>query len=115
MFKTIRDDLKEKYGWKGQAGGLSGNDPDFRYMSTTLIAHIYRETKGSIFIHGAGGVHNTETTLEKIKAGASTVHIVTGIRQEGPAIAGKINRGLMEYMNKYGIKNIRELVGVGKF
>ena len=110
---TTDTEIKAKYGkrWQNQPGGLSGNDPDFRKRSTKLIAHIRKQTHGEISIIGAGGVHDWETALEKIEAGAQVIQIVTAIRGEGPAIAGKINRGLAEFMNREGIKNIGELVG----
>ena len=76
------------------------------------MAHIYRATHGAITIIGVGGVKDAHTALEKIKAGASMVQIVTGIRGEGTAIAGRINRGLVAYMEKEGVHTISELVGI---
>lgn len=110
---TIQSVLKAKYGerWRNEAGGLSGDDKDFRKMVTKQIAHIYRETGGKMEIIGIGGVKNAVTALEKIQAGARVVQIVTAIRGEGPAVAGRVNRGLVQYMERDGIKNIGELVG----
>ncbi len=111
---TINPDIKAKYGerWRHEAGGLSGDDPTYRNMATEQIAYIYRETKGSIEIIGVGGVKDAETALQKIKAGAKVVQVVTGIRGEGTALPGRINRGLVRYMEKEGVKSIEELVGV---
>lgn len=111
---TVNSTLKGKYGkiWENQMGGLSGDDPDYRKMATKIIAHIYKETKGKIDIMGVGGIKDAATALEKIKAGAKMVQVLTAIRGEGTAVAGKINRGLVEYMEKEGVKNISELVGV---
>ncbi len=50
--------------------------------------------------------------LEKLKAGAKALQIVTGIRGEGPALPGRINRGLVAYMEKEGVKNLDEIVGI---
>ncbi len=111
---TINPDIKAKYGerWRDEAGGLSGDDTDYRKMATEKVAYIYRETKGKIDIIGVGGVKDAQTALEKIKAGAKVVQVVTGIRGEGTAVPGRINRGLVEYMEKEGIRNIHELIGV---
>jgi dihydroorotate dehydrogenase len=111
---TVNPDIKARYGeqWCNEAGGLSGDDPDYRKMATEQVAHIYRETKGSIDIIGVGGVKDAQTALEKIKAGAKVVQVVTGIRGEGTALPGRINRGIVSYMEKEGVRNIDELVGV---
>ncbi|MDO8571010.1 MAG: quinone-dependent dihydroorotate dehydrogenase [Candidatus Daviesbacteria bacterium] len=110
---TIRPELKAKYGeqWRDQAGGLSGNDPEFRRMATEKVAHIYRETGGKMEIIGIGGVKDTETTLEKIRAGARIVQIVTAIRGEGTTLSGKINSGIIDYMEQEGISNLNEIIG----
>lgn len=110
---TIRSDLKAHYGgrWEGEAGGLSGNDAQFRRMATEKIAHIYQQTKGAIDIIGIGGIHDTETALEKIKAGAKIIQVVTAIRGEGPGVSGKINRGLSIWMEKEGVSKITDIVG----
>ena len=80
-------------------------------MATEKVAHIFKETGGKMEIIGVGGVKDTETALEKIKAGARIVQVVTGIRGEGTTLPGRINRGLVEYMEREGIRNINELVG----
>ena len=110
---TTNQDIKAKYGerWRNEAGGVSGNDADYRKMATEKIAYIYRETQGRMEIIGVGGVNNAQTALEKIKAGAKIVQVVTGIRGEGTALPGRINRGIVDFMKKEGVNNIYELVG----
>lgn len=108
-------ELKAKYGenWRNVGGGISGDDEDYRRMTTEKIAYIYGKAGGAVEIIGVGGVKDTETALQKIKAGAKALQIVTGIRGEGPSLPGRINRGLVEYMDREGIKNLDEIVGVG--
>lgn len=110
---TIRQDLKAQYGeqWRSEAGGLSGDNEEFRRMATEKIAHIYRETGGRMEIIGIGGVKDAQTALEKIRAGARVVQIVTAIRGEGTTLPGRINRGLAAYLEREGIKSINEIVG----
>jgi len=110
---TVSPEIKAKYGkhWRNELGGLSGDDKDFRSMATEKVAHIYKETNGKIEIIGIGGVKDTQTALEKIKAGAKIVQVVTAIRGEGTTLPGRINRGLVEWMKKEGIKSISEVVG----
>lgn len=109
---TINPAIKAKYNFENEPGGLSGDDPDFRAMSTKQIAYIYQRTSGTISIMGAGGVKDTLTALEKVKAGALPLQIVSAIRGEGPTVFGRINRGLVEYMDREGVQSIQELVGV---
>ncbi len=113
---TIRADLKAQYGekWRDEPGGLSGDNPEFRRMATEKIAHIYRETGGQMEIVGVGGVKDVKTMLEKIRAGAKIVQIVTAIREEGTTLPGRINRDLVDWMEKEGVENMSEIVGYGK-
>jgi dihydroorotate dehydrogenase len=107
-------ELKAKYGerWRNASGGISGDDEDYRRMTTEKIAYIYGKAGDTVEIIGVGGIKDTETALEKIKAGAKAIQIVTGIRGEGPTLPGRINRGLVEYMENEGIKNLDEIVGI---
>ncbi len=111
---TVRPDIKAKYGerWRNEAGGVSGNDSDYRSMATAQVASIYRQTRGSIDIIGVGGIKDAQTALEKIKAGAKAVQVVTAIRGEGTAVAGRINRGIVDFMEKVGVSSVQELVGI---
>ncbi|MFA9409462.1 MAG: dihydroorotate dehydrogenase (quinone), partial [Candidatus Dadabacteria bacterium] len=61
---------------------------------------------------GVGGINNAESALEKIKGGAKALQLVTAIRGEGPAVAGKINRGIADYLDREGITSIKEIVGI---
>jgi len=111
---TINSDLKGKYGnrWKNSPGGLSGDDEDYRKMTTEIISHIYKQAGDKLDIMGVGGVNNAETALEKIKAGAKALQLVTAIRGEGTVVAGKINRGIVEYLDREGISSLQEIVGI---
>ncbi len=111
---TVSPDIKARYGerWRNEAGGVSGNDPDYRSMATGQVAYIYRQTKGKIDIIGVGGVKDAQTALEKMKAGATVVQVVTAMRGEGTAVAGRINRGIVDFMEKEGVRSVQELVGI---
>lgn len=110
---TIRADLKARYGenWRNEAGGLSGDNPDFRRMATEKVAHIYKHAGDRLEIIGVGGVKDAATALQKIAAGAKVVQVVTAIRGEGPTVAGRINRGIVRTMEMIGIKSLSEVVG----
>ena len=107
-------ELKAKYGerWRNVEGGISGDDEDYRRMTNEKIAHIFRQAGDKIEIIGVGGVKDTDTALEKIRAGAKALQIVTGLRGEGTTLPGRINRGIIDYMEKERIKSLGEIVGV---
>jgi len=109
-----QSDLKEAYGkrWAKETGGLSGNDPRYRDLATATVRHIYEAAGDKLAIIGVGGVNDTNSALEKIKAGASAVQVVTAIRETRGKVAANINRRLLEYMQREGVGNIQELVGI---
>ncbi|MCY3986750.1 MAG: quinone-dependent dihydroorotate dehydrogenase [Candidatus Dadabacteria bacterium] len=110
---TASATVKAKYGakWKDVPGGVSGNDFEYRSLSTSVVSHIYRTTGGEVDIIGCGGVYDTSSALEKLRAGARAVQIVTGLRGEGLSVANSINRGLLEFMDKNGIGKLSEITG----
>ena len=111
---TNNEKVKAKYGrrWSNVPGGISGNDYEFREKSTKIISHIYKNCNSKLEIIGVGGVVDTNSALEKIKAGAKVLQIVTGLRGEGLGIANKINKGLLKFIASNNLRNISEIVGV---
>lgn len=77
---------------QAEAGGLSGRP--VRGRSTQLIAHIHRQTGGTLPIIGVGGVSSAADVREKLDAGAVVVQLYTGLIYRGPALAGQILREL---------------------
>ncbi len=111
---TVADpEIKARYGdrWRDEPGGLSGDDPCFRRIATEKVAYIHRATSGAVDVIGVGGVKDAATALEKIAAGARAVQLVTALRGEGPAVAAKINRGLVAWMERRGVSSLQEVVG----
>jgi dihydroorotate dehydrogenase len=69
-------------------GGLSGKI--LHAHSTEVLSYIHQKSNGSIPLIGVGGIHNTETALAKMQAGASLVQLYTGFIYEGPGLVRKI-------------------------
>ena len=90
-------------------GGLSGLP--LRELATHIIARLYVLTRGAIPIIGVGGIFTAEDAWEKITAGASLVQLYTGLIYGGPAIASKINEGLIKIIQKQGVRNLDVAVG----
>ena len=92
-----------------EPGGLSGK-PLFA-PSTAVLADIYRLTEGKLPLIGVGGIASAEDAYAKIRAGASLVQLYTALVFQGPALLGKIKRGLAELLAQDGFANIAEAVG----
>lgn len=75
-----------------EAGGLSGRP--VRRRSTQLIAHIHRQTSGTLPIIGVGGISSAADVSEKLDAGAAVVQLYTGLVYCGPGLIGQILREL---------------------
>jgi dihydroorotate dehydrogenase len=93
----------------GEQGGLSGK-PLFA-PSTALVADIYRLTEGKIPLIGVGGIASAADAYAKIRAGASLVQLYTALVFQGPALIGRIKRGLAELLRRDGFASIAQAVG----
>jgi dihydroorotate dehydrogenase len=92
-----------------EAGGLSG--APLKARSTEMIRHIYTQTRGKLPIIGVGGIFNATDAWEKITAGASLIQVYTGLVYEGPGICREITTGLLNLLERAGMRNLREAVG----
>jgi dihydroorotate dehydrogenase len=90
-------------------GGLSG--APLRARATKCVRHIWSQTRGELPVIGVGGIFTAADAYEKIRAGASLVEVWTGLIYEGPAIVGRINRGLLRLLERDGFGSIAEAVG----
>ena len=97
---------------KLEKGGLSGKPLENK--SNLLINMFYKILKNKIKIIGVGGVDSVSSAYEKIKNGASVIQLYTGMVYQGPDIAQKISKELVEIVRNKGANNISELVGTKK-
>ena len=93
-----------------RGGGLSG--PPLRARANGLARKIYRKCGRSLPIIGVGGVGTVQDVVERMKAGASLVQLYTAFVYEGPALPGRLARGLSEFMRREGVHRMEDLVGV---
>ncbi|HSK31823.1 MAG TPA: quinone-dependent dihydroorotate dehydrogenase [Candidatus Limnocylindria bacterium] len=104
----MREKLRSPHG--PEPGGLSGRP--ITKMVTSFIAHIYRVTGGRLPIIGVGGIFDAQDAYDKIKAGADAVQIYTGWIYEGPGAVKRINKGLLRLLERDGLKQISDAVGI---
>jgi dihydroorotate dehydrogenase len=88
-------------------GGLSGQAISAR--STEIIEQISDETHREKTIIGVGGISSGQQAIDKIKAGADLIQVYTALIYEGPALVKKINKEIVEYLNRNGLKHIYDI------
>ncbi|MFC6718245.1 quinone-dependent dihydroorotate dehydrogenase [Natrialbaceae archaeon GCM10025810] len=102
---TSRDGVRSPQ--REEWGGLSGTP--LRDRSTAVVRTLAAYT--DLPIIGVGGVDSPESAYEKIRAGASLVQLYTGFVYHGPSTAKRINRGLLELLERDGFSSVEEAVG----
>jgi dihydroorotate dehydrogenase len=75
------------------AGGLSGKPLTTR--STEIVQYIHHKTNGQMPVIASGGIFTGYDAKEKLDAGACLVQVWTGFIYEGPAIAKRICKFLL--------------------
>ncbi len=91
-------------------GGLSGMPT--RDISTQLIRQTYQYYGDKLTIVGVGGIFSSEDAYAKIRAGASLLGMITGLIYEGPQTVGEINAGLAALLERDGLANIADAIGL---
>ena len=87
-------------------GGLSG--PGIFPIALRAVWQVYEAV--SIPIVGVGGIASAEDVIEMMLAGATAVEVgAANLRY--PMACPKIIRELPEAMDRYGIRNLREIIG----
>ncbi|MDD2970835.1 MAG: dihydroorotate dehydrogenase [Lachnospiraceae bacterium] len=92
-----------------KTGGLSG--PAIKPVAVRMVYQVANAVK--IPIIGMGGIANAEDALEFILAGATAVS-VGAMNFVNPYVTEEVVQGIQQYMSKYNISDIRELIGAVK-
>lgn len=94
---------------KGGFGGIGG--AVIKYTALANVRKFYELLGDKMKIIGVGGVFTGVDAFEFILAGASAVQVGTVYMQEGPKCFGRIQKELIEYMDKKGYKTIEDFRG----
>ena len=97
---------KRAFALANRTGGLSG--PAVKPVAVRMVYQAARAVKVPII--GMGGIRNADDALEFILAGATAVAIGTANFHNPYATVETVD-GIRAYMEKYGIGDIRELIG----
>jgi dihydroorotate dehydrogenase (NAD+) catalytic subunit len=89
-------------------GGISGKS-----LKSIAIRCVYEISKNiGVPVIGCGGIFSWEDAVEFMLAGASAIQLGSVIGYEGVGAFRKINLGLKSYLERKGLKNPLELVGL---
>lgn len=91
-----------------KVGGLSG--PAVRSIGVRCVYELYETVE--IPIIGVGGVESWRDAAEYMMAGATAVQIGSAIGRKGLSVFKVIVQGLQEYLEREGLENIGDIVGV---
>ena len=104
----MRIDLKTKRPViANKMGGFSG--PAILPVAIRMVYQVAHAVK--IPVVGLGGVSSAEDVIEMMLAGATAVEIGAQNLVD-PYASKKIIEGLPKVMDKYGIKNLRDIIGI---
>jgi len=92
-----------------EPGGLSGA-PLFE-LATRMLAETYVRVEGAFPLVGVGGIHDGESALAKIKAGACVVQLYSALVFRGLGLIGAIKRHLLDALARGQHAGLAELVG----
>lgn len=103
----MKIDLKSKKPLlANKTGGLSG--PAVKPVAVRMVYQVWEAV--NIPIVGMGGVSSAEDVIEMMLAGACAVE-VGAANLVSPFACRDIINGLPEIMDKYGIKNLKDIIG----
>lgn len=97
---------KRKFVLANKTGGFSG--PAVKPVAVRMVYDAAHAVK--IPVIGMGGISSAEDALEFILAGATAVSIGTANFHD-PGTTIKVIEGIEAYMARYGVEDIKELVG----
>lgn len=98
---------RRKFALANKTGGMSG--PAIKPIAVRMVYQAAHAVK--IPIIGMGGIANAEDAIEFILAGASAVS-VGAMNFVNPYTTEEVVGGIEAYMEKYGVENLTELIGV---
>lgn len=97
---------RRKFALANRTGGLSG--PAIKPVALRMVYAASHAVK--IPVIGMGGIANADDAIEFILAGASAVS-VGAMNFVNPYATVEIVEGIEAYMEKYGVEDIKELIG----
>lgn len=93
------------------AGGISGEP--LKERSLQVLRRLRGRVGNRLVLVAAGGVATADDAWQRILAGATLVQVYSAFIYGGPALPGRIARGLQKRLTDTGFSNISEAIGRG--
>lgn len=97
---------KREFALANKTGGLSG--PAVKPVAVRMVYQVSKAVKLPII--GMGGIMTGEDAIEFLMAGATAVSVGTA-NFNNPAASVEVVKGIEEYMSRYEIADINEIIG----
>lgn len=97
---------KRAFAVANKTGGMSG--PAVKPIAVRMVYQVAQAVRVPII--GMGGIMNAEDAIEFILAGATAVSVGTA-NFHNPYATEEIVKGIEDYMIRYGVNDINELIG----
>ena len=97
---------KRTFALANRTGGMSG--PSIKPVAVRMVYQASHAVK--IPVIGMGGIATAEDAIEFLLAGATAVS-VGAVNFMNPYATVEITEGIEQYMTKYGVEDIHELIG----
>lgn len=79
-------------------GGLSG--APLKQRANDIVRYLRHQLGPDFLIIGCGGILSADDALERLRSGANLIQVYTGFIYEGPGFVRRINRKLLEEMDR---------------
>lgn len=94
----------------GEAGGLSGRP--LKARSLAVLRHLRAALGERLAIVSVGGVASADDVYARLKLGASLVQLYTSLVYQGPGLVRRINRGLLQRLERDGVPTLENVIGI---
>lgn len=98
---------RRKFVLANRTGGVSG--PAIHPIAVRMVYEAAHAVNAPVI--GMGGISCAEDAIEMLLAGANAVSVGTA-NFHNPSVTMEIVRGIEEYMRKYDIESVEEIVGI---
>ena len=103
-----RPPLKSR--WRDEVGGLSG--APLKSLAMAKLKAFRAATGGQMPLIAAGGIDSAEEVYARMRAGASLVQLYSALVYQGPGLAKSVAAGLVTLLERDGITQISDIVGL---
>lgn len=93
-------------------GGLSG--AVLKERSFELLVEVAGELGGQAAVVSVGGIDSGTEVYRRLRAGADLVEVYSALVFQGPGLIRRIQRELITLMDRDGVREIDEIVGVDR-